>query len=135
MLVESKTSTAEPNGVVRLKSDGAVEPVGAHVENMDNVTYRLASNMTDSVIVEKNDIVLDGSGFSIEGSRDRDGIFMGGKKKCGNQERENRKLLFWHPHFQLFKHICFGMHFGQQPVGAQTGILPEQLCMWERCGS
>lgn len=69
-----KTSVAEAwNGTVYIRSDGSIEPSGAPVTTVDKVTYFLTGNISVSrfnhgLIIERNNIAIDGRGFTIQGS-------------------------------------------------------------------
>lgn len=62
---------AKASGTIYIRADGSIDPPTAPISTSDNVTYVLTGNITsdgDGIVVERDNIVVDGSGFSIEGS-------------------------------------------------------------------
>jgi parallel beta-helix repeat protein len=61
---------AEP-GTIYIRADGSIDPIGAPIKTVDNVTYTLTDNITssgDGIIVERDDVVIDGNGYTLQGS-------------------------------------------------------------------
>jgi parallel beta-helix repeat protein len=60
------------SGTVYIRSDGRVEPVGAPVSTTDGVVYLVWDNISVSgygcgIVIERDNIILDGRGFSVQG--------------------------------------------------------------------
>ena len=58
-------------GTVYIRADGRIEPLDAPIITHDNVTYFLNGSITssgDGIIVERNNIVVEGEGYTVEGS-------------------------------------------------------------------
>lgn len=51
-----------------IHEDGRIDPSNAPISTSDNVTYTFTENTSSAVVIEKNNIVLDGEGFRIQGS-------------------------------------------------------------------
>ena len=76
ILVTSLSSAHEAHTVresetISIRSDGSIYPPTAPISTVDNVTYTLAGNITnvfEGLDVERSNIVIDGSGFALEGS-------------------------------------------------------------------
>ena len=64
--------TAETNGIVYIRADGAVE--GTNKIFRDGNVYTFTGDVFESVVVEKDDVVVDGAGYSIQGPGIRTGI-------------------------------------------------------------
>ena len=61
---------AEWTGTVYIRADGSIEPPDAPIITYDNVTYTLTDNITssaDGIVVERDNIVVDGAGRMLEG--------------------------------------------------------------------
>ncbi|MEM2780491.1 MAG: NosD domain-containing protein, partial [Candidatus Bathyarchaeia archaeon] len=62
-------------GTVYIRSDGTVEPAGAPINTTDKVVYRLWDNisasgfMASGIVIERDNIVLEGNGFTVHGSQ------------------------------------------------------------------
>jgi len=87
--LEFKTSIAEAwSGTIYIRSDGSIEPSGAPVTTADKITYFLTGNISvngfnHGLIVERNNIVIDGRGFTIQGSSapfDTRGVDISGRE-------------------------------------------------------
>jgi parallel beta-helix repeat protein len=53
---------------VYIRADGRVEPEIAPISTTDNVTYTLVNNVSESIVIERSDIVFDGAGNTVDGS-------------------------------------------------------------------
>jgi len=56
------------SGTIYIRANGSVDPPTAPISTMDNVTYTFADNIYDSIVVERDNIVVDGVGYSIQGT-------------------------------------------------------------------
>jgi parallel beta-helix repeat protein len=54
-------------GTIYIRSDGSVEGTDKIV-TADNVTYTFIGNITDSIVVERDNIILDGTGYTLQGT-------------------------------------------------------------------
>jgi len=61
---------SEWTGTVYIRADGSIDPPDAPIITHDNVTYTLTDNITsfeDGIVVERDNIILDGAGYTITG--------------------------------------------------------------------
>jgi parallel beta-helix repeat protein len=59
-------------GTVCIRADGSIDPEDAPIITYDRITYTLTDNITsggDGIIVERDNIIIDGNGFTLEGWR------------------------------------------------------------------
>ena len=72
---------AQPE-TVYINSDGSVSPSDAPISTVDNVTYTFAGNISyptyNGIIVERNNIVIDGNGYTLQGNQSGTGISLNG---------------------------------------------------------
>jgi parallel beta-helix repeat protein len=61
-LVKSQSS-----GTIYIRSDGSVDPATAPVRRVGDV-YTLTGNIDGSIVVERDNIVVDGAGYTLQGS-------------------------------------------------------------------
>ena len=68
---------------VYIRADGSVEPITAPVSSVDNVTYTLTDNIvgdvpdyTSAIEVERDNIVVDGAGYTLQGTGRGTGITL-----------------------------------------------------------
>ena len=70
---------ARASGTIYIRADGSVDPPNAPISTVDNVTYTLTGNITsdaDGIVVERDDIVVDGAGYTVTGSGSVNGITL-----------------------------------------------------------
>jgi parallel beta-helix repeat protein len=70
---------ARANGTIYIRADGSVDPSTAPIATNDSVTYRFTAEVDDSVVVERNNIIIDGGGHAVEGSQVGNGITLEGR--------------------------------------------------------
>jgi parallel beta-helix repeat protein len=66
-----KPAKAEWTGTVYIRADGSIDPPDAPILTYDNMTYILMDNITssgDGVIVQRSNIIVNGTGHRIQGS-------------------------------------------------------------------
>jgi parallel beta-helix repeat protein len=66
------------SGTIYIRADGSIDPLDAPISTVGNITYTLAGNISDSIMVERNNITVDGSGYVVQGSGDGCGFNLTG---------------------------------------------------------
>lgn len=66
------------NGIIYIRADGSVDPQTASISTFDNVTYTFTDNIFDSIVVERDNIVIDGHGYKLQAPIEGigEGIFL-----------------------------------------------------------
>jgi parallel beta-helix repeat protein len=59
-------------------ADGSISPPTPYITTMDNITFTLVGNITDSIVVQRNDIIVDGNGYALQGSGNGAGFYLSG---------------------------------------------------------
>jgi len=54
--------------LVYIKADGSISPPSAPIYSADNVTYTLTGNLSSSIIIERDNILLNGADFYVQGT-------------------------------------------------------------------
>ena len=54
-------------GTIYIRADGSIDPPTAPISTVDNVTYIWTGNIYDSIVVERDNIVVDGAGYTLHG--------------------------------------------------------------------
>jgi len=67
------------SGTIYIKVDGSVDPPTANITTVDNITYTFTDNINDSIVVERDDIVVDGVGYTVQGTGSGTGISLSGR--------------------------------------------------------
>lgn len=60
--------TVEASETIYIRADGSVDPPTANITSADNVIYIFTDNIYDSIVVERDNIVIDGTGYTLEGT-------------------------------------------------------------------
>ena len=90
-------ASAQYSGNITIKADGSIDPATAPIFTNDNITYTLTENVYFNfsrysvwcIGVERCNIVLDGSGHTIQGSRSGTGIEMSNPYGATEEESYN----------------------------------------------
>jgi len=69
--VNAVFSETNEENFIFIRSDGSVDPETSSIEKVGNV-YRFLGNIQGSIIVERDNIVIDGAGFSLLGTNSSD---------------------------------------------------------------
>ncbi len=59
------TNVYEP---IYIRADGSVDPRNTSISTVDNITYAFTDSLYNSIVVEKDNIVVDGRGYTLEGN-------------------------------------------------------------------
>jgi parallel beta-helix repeat protein len=67
---------------IYIRADGSIDPPDAPISTVDNITYTLTGNITSDGVngigVERGNIIIDGAGFTVEGTGATIGIYLYG---------------------------------------------------------
>jgi parallel beta-helix repeat protein len=66
VVINLETAAAEI-GTVYIRMDGSIDPPAAPISNTGNAYYTFIANIYDSIVVERDNIVLDGAGHVLDG--------------------------------------------------------------------
>ena len=55
-------------GTIYIRADGSIDPPDAPISTVDNVTYTFTTDIYDGVVVEKDSIVINGAGYTLQGT-------------------------------------------------------------------
>ncbi len=53
--------------IIYIKADGSIDPATANITSSDNVTYIFTADINARIVVEKDNIVVDGAGYAVQG--------------------------------------------------------------------
>lgn len=62
-----RVQKVEASGTIYIRADGSVEGT-TYIASNDNITYVFTTNINDSVVVERNNTIIDGNGYTLKGS-------------------------------------------------------------------
>ena len=72
--VTSRIEKVQASGTIYIRADGSIDPPTANITSADNVTYTFIGNINESIVVERNNIVVDGAGYTVQGTLIGNGI-------------------------------------------------------------
>jgi parallel beta-helix repeat protein len=67
------------SGTIYIRADGSIDPPTAPIFSADNITYTLTGNITadaDGIVIERDNIVLNGAGYTVTGSGSGNGTTL-----------------------------------------------------------
>jgi len=85
-----RIQTVEASGTVYIRADGSVDPSTAPISSVDNVTYTFTDNINDSIVIERDNIVVDGAGYTLQGSSSGRGIDLSNRNNVTIKNMEVR---------------------------------------------
>jgi len=68
---------AVASGTIYIRADGSIDPPTAPIQRVGDV-YTFTGNIYDSIVVQRNNIIVDGNGYTLEGPATGIGITLGG---------------------------------------------------------
>ena len=74
LVFDIQPARAEP-GTIYIRADGSIEGTDKIISS-DNVTYTFTDNIYDSIVVERDNIVVDGTGYTLRGNGSGTGISL-----------------------------------------------------------
>jgi len=83
----SKVNIVKAESTIYIRADGSVE--GTDKIQRDGNTYTFTGDVFDSIVVEKDDVVIDGAGYTLQGDGNENGITLG---DTDNNTVKNLKL-------------------------------------------
>jgi len=66
--ISTNIQIVNASGTIYIRADGSVDPPTAPISSVDNVTCTFTDNIYDEIVVERNYTVIDGDGYTLEGS-------------------------------------------------------------------
>jgi parallel beta-helix repeat protein len=66
------------SGTIYIRANGSIDPPGAPILNVGNVYYTFTADIHDSIVVERNNIIIDGNRRTLQGSGLGTGISISG---------------------------------------------------------
>jgi len=70
--VSSITGLIQPvkadGGTIYIRADGSIDPPTAPISTVDNITYTFTGDINDSIVIERDNIVVDGAGYTLQGT-------------------------------------------------------------------
>ncbi|MGB9671580.1 MAG: NosD domain-containing protein [Candidatus Norongarragalinales archaeon] len=84
-------------GTIYIRADGSVDPPTAPIQR-DGDVYTFTDNIYDSIVIEKDNIVVDGAGYTLKGTGSGKGIDLTGRS---NVTSKNTNIKNFHTGISL----------------------------------
>lgn len=84
-----RVQMVEASGTVYIRANGLIEGTDK-ITSADNITYTFTGNINDSIIIERSNIIVDGEGYTLEGTGVNVGIWTSGINNITIRELEIR---------------------------------------------
>jgi parallel beta-helix repeat protein len=68
LTLASNIQPAKASGTIYIRADGSIDPSTTPISTTDNITYTLIDNIYDSIVIERDNIVVDGAGHEVRGT-------------------------------------------------------------------
>jgi len=69
------------SGTIWIRADGSIDPPTVPISSIDNITYTFTDNIAsdaDGIVVERSNIIIDGKGYTLQGSGGYEGFYLYG---------------------------------------------------------
>ena len=73
-----KYLSARTQGTICIRADGSVSPPTASINTADNVTYTFVGKLDDEIVVQRNNVIMEGNGYTLQGSGSETGLSLSG---------------------------------------------------------
>jgi parallel beta-helix repeat protein len=83
------------SGTIYIRADGSVEGTTS-IQTVDNVTYVFVTNIRDSIVVERDNIIIDGNGYTLEGVENDTGIKLSFRTNVTVRNAEIESSIWLH---------------------------------------
>jgi parallel beta-helix repeat protein len=87
-----EVQSANASGTIYIRADGSIDPPTAPISTVDNVTYTFIDNLNESVVAERDNIVVDGAGHTVRGAGSGIGIDLSAKSNVTIKNMEIREF-------------------------------------------
>lgn len=74
--VTFKIQNTEASGTIYIRADGDIDPPTANITTTDNVTYVFTGNVNDTIVVERDNIIIDGRDYLLHGTGGGTGLYL-----------------------------------------------------------
>ncbi len=67
MYVPNENMPIDADTTIYIRPDGSIEPSSANITTTDKVTYAFTDNNFERMIIERDNIIIDGNGYTLQG--------------------------------------------------------------------
>jgi len=88
-----KIQPVKASGTIYIMADGSIEGT-ASIQTADNVTYVFTANINDHIVIERNNIIIDGNEYTLEGPSSENGIDLSGRTNVTVKKVQIKKFNY-----------------------------------------
>jgi len=92
--VALKVQRVEASETIYIMADGSIVPSTANITSADNITYTFIGNINESIVVERDNIVIDGAGYTLKGTGSGTGIDLPDRTNVTIRDLEIREFVW-----------------------------------------
>jgi len=81
-------------GGIYIRADGSIDPPDVPISTVNNVTYILTGNIYDSIVVERDNIVVDGASYTLRGAGSGTGIDLSNRNNVTIKNMETTTFSY-----------------------------------------
>ncbi len=74
--VTLRVQKVRASATIYIRADGSIDPPTANITTGDNVTYTFIGNINEAIVVYRDNIVIDGGHYTVQGSGGGTGIYL-----------------------------------------------------------
>ncbi len=84
------------SGTIYIRADGSVDPPITPISTVDNITYTFTDNINDSIVIERDNIFVDGAGYTVQGmgASYSEGISLSGRGNVTIKNTNVKKFYY-----------------------------------------
>ena len=116
----SNVQRVEASGIIYIRADGSVDPDTAPISSVDNVTYKFTDNIYDSIVVERDNIEVDGAGYILQGSGSGYGMILA---RTSNVTVNNVEIREFYHGVYLYESFCIKIVGNNITKNSDHGVL------------
>lgn len=85
--------SVKASGTIYIRADGSVEPQDAPILNVGNVAYTFMDNIYDPIVIQRDNVIIDGAGRVLHGTANVSGINLAGRSNVTIKNTEIKGFL------------------------------------------
>ena len=123
LILASGIQPVKASGTIYIRSDGSVDPDSAPIWSIDNVTYNFADNINDEIVVQRSNIIIDGNGYTLQGSGSGSGFSL---SSTSNVTIKRTKIKGFVTGICLLRSSCYNTISGNDITNNTYGVLLDE---------
>ena len=80
---------------IYIRADGSIDPPTAPISTAENITYTFTDNIYDEIVIERDNIMVDGAGYTIQGTGSGKGIALIGRSNVTIKNMEIKDFEYY----------------------------------------